>query len=983
MAPCEGVVDNSTMETLTEFSSSNDKKQYPSMQSRRDCQEYHESFAPSDDNQGTQQQQQHDLQFSRKRPLYGQQESQGRFNKLGQSFFKQPRQDFTLDGGRGNDVEQKEDDCGKQGRVKPFQQQKSHMERRLERKERSLETPFLHQGPPRHMKHFRGTPQQNNPRWNDSSLQNRGRGLVHQRKSIRERESLGHGSSRMMRPPWSGERRPSGRGAPNGPWENNRRNNTDSRNRRPSNSSASHQRNISRRDTHMPRRQSVSQSESSDSSFSSGEIGAFVKKRVQPGPGAAQRKSNFDGTPHSFAASFDSLDKSVISLPSPKSGHSNNMDSRPPPPPLGSPVVNQQERSLSSVSSGPPEHKRPRTSGQLLSSLGQRWEPSKLHDGTNTQSLSTESNRESFAGRFVPKGGTAESFDKIRAETEHEKDASMALLNSNNHTNTPGVGECCDSATEEQCLEENNVGDRAFGKVATNVATTKVTTETDLKMSASYSTCSLPHANTIPSAEITESPFSLLLPEDEICACEEKNSAATSHIDVPVLEELSQRSTCDNVGSGNGNIENDKPKEIVVTETVAEIKAGSGIDVMKASPRAIPVKAENTVATALPLLPPPLDMTQSDSDSSDDETDEEELQAWAKKMFNIPPPIMVPVPGNTEACHGPSSDQESDEEMEHRQEQSSPRLRLHLKMPPGKHSKKPRRRKKAVFSTRKKGKATGRRKEEEEMLDSEEAKRKKVEAKPLTAAEIRKLLAEDDMGCAASSSHWVRRSMRQPSRSVLHNPGVKSLVEKLRVNDHDMVVLKMKKYISDSSTPCAVIDVALDALEDNTNCQALYIQNFNEGMRDKQVLHLLRILQMPANKIWCLNIGETYNVKTKTWKLFAEGLRKTKVTHMYASEHTISNELKEKIRDTIRKNRKKHDMHCNPSNLDVIMQCTHCWWNPFNAKSLRPFIRQQEKYEKILADAEAQGLPGSNSLPGGDARGASVTERSNSKFSIR
>jgi hypothetical protein len=198
-----------------------------------------------------------------------------------------------------------------------------------------------------------------------------------------------------------------------------------------------------------------------------------------------------------------------------------------------------------------------------------------------------------------------------------------------------------------------------------------------------------------------------------------------------------------------------------------------------------------------------------------------------------------------------------------------------------------------------------------------------------------------------------------------------------------MVVLKMKKYISDSSTPCAVIDVALDALEDNTNCQALYIQNFNEGMRDKQVLHLLRILQMPANKIWCLNIGETYNVKTKTWKLFAEGLRKTKVTHMYASEHTISNELKEKIRDTIRKNRKKHDMHCNPSNLDVIMQCTHCWWNPFNAKSLRPFIRQQEKYEKILADAEAQGLPGSNSLPGGDARGASVTERSNSKFSIR
>lgn len=108
------------------------------------------------------------------------------------------------------------------------------------------------------------------------------------------------------------------------------------------------------------------------------------------------------------------------------------------------------------------------------------------------------------------------------------------------------------------------------------------------------------------------------------------------------------------------------------------------------------------------------------------------------------------------------------------------------------------------------------------MLDSEEAKRKKEEAKPLTAAEVRKILAEDK-GCA-TSSHWVRRSMRQPSRSVLNNPGVRSLVEKLRVNDYDMVVLKMKKYCSDLDTPTMVLDVALDALEENTNCQALYIQ---------------------------------------------------------------------------------------------------------------------------------------------------------------
>lgn len=131
-------------------------------------------------------------------------------------------------------------------------------------------------------------------------------------------------------------------------------------------------------------------------------------------------------------------------------------------------------------------------------------------------------------------------------------------------------------------------------------------------------------------------------------------------------------------------------------------------------------------------------------------------------------------------------------------------------------------------------------------------------------------------------------------------------------------------------------------------------------MQDAQVLHLLKILQQPKCKIWCLNIGENYNVKTKTWDKFTKGLRKTKVTHMYASEHTITTEMKDKIRATIRKNRKKHDMHINPKNLHVIIQCTHCWWNPINAKELRPYLRR-EGLETILDDREAQGLRGSTS----------------------
>jgi hypothetical protein len=75
---------------------------------------------------------------------------------------------------------------------------------------------------------------------------------------------------------------------------------------------------------------------------------------------------------------------------------------------------------------------------------------------------------------------------------------------------------------------------------------------------------------------------------------------------------------------------------------------------------------------------------------------------------------------------------------------------------------------------------------------------------------------------------------------------------------------------------------------------------------------------------------------------------------MYASEHTISSAIKEKIRETIRNNRMKHKMHIDPRNLDVIVQCTHCWWNPINAKVLQPYVRQRG-YEHILLDKVVQG----------------------------
>jgi hypothetical protein len=93
-----------------------------------------------------------------------------------------------------------------------------------------------------------------------------------------------------------------------------------------------------------------------------------------------------------------------------------------------------------------------------------------------------------------------------------------------------------------------------------------------------------------------------------------------------------------------------------------------------------------------------------------------------------------------------------------------------------------------------------------------------------TEAEIRKILLEDSATFGESNCNWVRRSSRQPSKSVLNSAGVRDLLDKLKCNDSDMVVLKMKKYLNDPDIPPVIMNAALDALEENSNCQALYIQ---------------------------------------------------------------------------------------------------------------------------------------------------------------
>lgn len=199
---------------------------------------------------------------------------------------------------------------------------------------------------------------------------------------------------------------------------------------------------------------------------------------------------------------------------------------------------------------------------------------------------------------------------------------------------------------------------------------------------------------------------------------------------------------------------------------------------------------------------------------SDSDTDEEELTYWAHKMLGAPLPV----------TRKPQEDKVRNEHEEKAVDDEfwgDAVMSISEKVKLGRH-----RNSVSVSSPsndkplkKKKCKRT-RKKQKEENLEVS----RKQQAKPLTSAEIQAILKQDCSNETSGCSTWVRRSMRQPSRSALDSPRVKDLIHKLSSNDPDMVVLKMKKYCSDLDTPQIVIDAVLDALEENRNCEALYIQ---------------------------------------------------------------------------------------------------------------------------------------------------------------
>lgn len=174
----------------------------------------------------------------------------------------------------------------------------------------------------------------------------------------------------------------------------------------------------------------------------------------------------------------------------------------------------------------------------------------------------------------------------------------------------------------------------------------------------------------------------------------------------------------------------------------------------------------------------------------------------------------------------------------------------------------------------------------------------------------------------------VRRSQRNPDDAHLERSEVKLLLSKIRGNHPDTVVLKIKDHLR-ADIPASVVDAIIDALKTNKVCQALYMQNLSRAFGDKQLKSLTGLLQTKV--IWCLNLGENYEVQPSSWVEFCEKLPETFVTHLYVSEHVIHIELKNLMRLHIRNNRTKHDKHSSMKNIQIIERCTNMWWNPINA----------------------------------------------------
>jgi hypothetical protein len=218
----------------------------------------------------------------------------------------------------------------------------------------------------------------------------------------------------------------------------------------------------------------------------------------------------------------------------------------------------------------------------------------------------------------------------------------------------------------------------------------------------------------------------------------------------------------------------------------------------------------------------------------------------------------------------------------------------------------------------------------------------------------------------AKSKLAGNRPKRCTESRTLESPAFLDFIQRLRNNtlecDAGGKVLRLKRFISANSGP-KVLHAVLDALEENTTVEALYIQNFESGFFDEHLVRLAEVLRL--KRIWCLNVGENFRTSLPAWRQFCEDLKETAVSHMYASEHHfIGTDVKHKMKAVIRENRNAEPPITHHS-LEVIMECGNMWYNPKLPKWARDIkggaAALAERQQRASADSsfcKLVGVPG-------------------------
>ncbi|KAL4422114.1 hypothetical protein ABPG77_003399 [Micractinium sp. CCAP 211/92] len=196
------------------------------------------------------------------------------------------------------------------------------------------------------------------------------------------------------------------------------------------------------------------------------------------------------------------------------------------------------------------------------------------------------------------------------------------------------------------------------------------------------------------------------------------------------------------------------------------------------------------------------------------------------------------------------------------------------------------------------------------------------------------------------------------------SPHFSQLLALIRGSSHEFEaqgrVLRLRQYLRADVGP-QVLDAVFEALEANTRVEALYCQNFEQGMRDAQLDRLARLLR--RRRIWAVNVGENFGTTQAAWRRFCEALPHTAVGHLFVSEQNLAgSDLKGRMRDAIRANRRA----APPRDPEVIVHVGNMWWNP-RLPSSQPHAPSPAVAAAVAAGAAAVvTVP----APAGPSRGA-------------